>query len=1667
MLPNPSLRLATGALRRLFGAALIASACAAAPLRADDKPAADPKPAAPAAGDKPAEEEKPAAPVKPDEKPAAAKPKDKAQPNIIQNVLRGIFGGAGGGGAPAPGPKRLPGGDSLPGADPAAAKDRLDARAASDVELNRRVGQLRTLVRSARWDDAMDLIEFLLEAKEDRLIRIPNGSWVSLLGEVEQIVLTMPEEGRRSYQNRFEGPASTARIAARDAGDFPGLVKVASRFFPAPAGQLAGNDIASVLEDNGDYGSAAHWSRRLLAAKAPITEQPAWRVSAARKLALSGDRTGAEQLLKEIPDVAPFLQAAAQTGEAAQVTPKDWLDTLTREIPSRKLLASETRMPYGEPSHAGGFRANAPLLFPKWKHSLVRRYAVEEQLDTLLWDLVENKKAALPALFPVAAAGKVAVRTLFGVAVYDAESGTESWRMESDVAPERLLAGEPIRRTQGRVMVQGFVSPAYDGNNPEQHPLASVIFRDGVYGSLSSDGKRLFVLEDIAVMPQNIYGYWQQEDVVDPLGRDWKSNSLVAYDLQTGRRLWRIGGRSIEEVFAPTLAGAFFFGAPVPDGDELFVIGERGDAMHLYCLSAATGEPLWTQQISGVGQTISRDMVRRSWPCWPAVGEGLIVCPTTAGWLVAVDRVQHRFQWTYRYMAKTNTQNMRGGYFVNQSLDLHARWYPNAPILSGGTVLFAPPELPDETGVQQPMLVALDARTGKPRWTPQPKSESLVVAAADEGRAYLTGIHAMKCIQVKDGSLAWEARWPDQEDRPSGRGLLTETAFLQPMRSGAMLEIDRATGKITRTQKLRQGDDPPGNVIAADGRVFSVSPQEIVSWEPDQPLADFEKEAQQDRGAALRLAELYLRLQRPTDAIATARSVSPEGLAGDLQRKRRDVLWEGLWQVASADLKQNSDAPRELEQLVASNADRLALLRLKADRAVAQGALDDAWNSYLQLIEIAHAGLITDGQLSVRHEPWLAGRLGDTYSKLSEASRGTADETIRKRLDAATTPEQLQRSVLIFGFHPAAQGTRLKLADEFRKAGKLTEAAVAYRQLRDADETPLAATASIRLAALYAEGGWVDDARAEYERGIERLRETGAPEPGTPVAELVAQAEQGIAALPASAAQPIPTWSGAFEVVRVFREHSQQSRASTPYGERPAFLRDKLLQVNSQTQRLSLLSMDNESLWSVPLRSSPAEMYSQESPILLEGPLAYVVHNGVIHSFSLFQQKPLWTHIPDLRGGGRTFYRQPQMIQAQAMLKASAFLQPRMLSRVSYAMGMLGGASDHVVVVYDKRSIRGLDPLSGQLLWERRVNKPNVMAYLDGSRLYLYAANDPPALIDAYSGQIRKQFQPGNALEKVKRVVEGGLIECELTSAEPAAKDAKGETKPESEKRPVADDEKSEDKKDDGKKEEPKANPRKFRIAKVSHPDLATGKTREFWKREFAIDAWAAPLGEDEFLVIEPDGRSQVLNLHTGRMQELANLKEPFSANDFVKRRNGPVYCVADRERVYVLIDQKTNFPNTYLQVPNIRCSGVCVALSRSEPKILWQEDVTGMTLLTERIGDLPVLPFLSIQNVNKADIHYQDLKIRVLDKSSGKPLVNWEGKSYSSHIHAVVFDFPRRSLEFRSYNETFQVRPVAELAGVTPAPTAAPELKSPPPTEASPKEPPKVAPPPPPEKAP
>src|SRR6185436_5056094 len=147
----------------------------------------------------------------------------------------------------------------------------------------------------------------------------------------------------------------------------------------------------------------------------------------------------------------------------------------------------------------------------------------------------------------------------------------------------------------------------------EQHPIAQLLFANGNFGALSSDGRQLFSVEDDTFVMQQIQQYWGNNDPSkqDALRRSWTSNKLVSYDLHNGRPLWAVGGVESSEAFQPELPGVFFFGAPVADGHELFVIGERDGEIRLFCLQAETGKPLWTQLLATAETAISRDIARR------------------------------------------------------------------------------------------------------------------------------------------------------------------------------------------------------------------------------------------------------------------------------------------------------------------------------------------------------------------------------------------------------------------------------------------------------------------------------------------------------------------------------------------------------------------------------------------------------------------------------------------------------------------------------------------------------------------------------------------------------------------------------------------------------------------------------------------------------------------------------------------------------------------------------------------------------------------------------------------------------------------------------------------------------------------------------------------------
>lgn len=167
---------------------------------------------------------------------------------------------------------------------------------------------------------------------------------------------------------------------------------------------------------------------------------------------------------------------------------------------------------------------------------------------------------------------------------------------------------------------------------------------------MASDGARLFVIEDDSVVMHGPAGTGFQlvGDTYESQRRT-PGNRLAAYDLATGRETWAIGGPANGESFDLPLAGSFFFGAPLVDGGELFVVGERDLDIRLYALDPATGRVRWSQLLAHSDAKIEQDLGRRWWTAQVAYSNGILVCPTTVGWLVGVDRLDHSVLWMDRY----------------------------------------------------------------------------------------------------------------------------------------------------------------------------------------------------------------------------------------------------------------------------------------------------------------------------------------------------------------------------------------------------------------------------------------------------------------------------------------------------------------------------------------------------------------------------------------------------------------------------------------------------------------------------------------------------------------------------------------------------------------------------------------------------------------------------------------------------------------------------------------------------------------------------------------------------------------------------------------------------------------------------------------------------------
>ncbi|MGE3316658.1 MAG: PQQ-binding-like beta-propeller repeat protein, partial [Planctomycetaceae bacterium] len=1041
-------------------------------------------------GRKPVEAVRPAATSAPPveaEKPAPVEPKVKPRRqrvgNPFENLLNNLFGPAKPNQA-----KKAAGPDDAKGAN---SGDQTDKRAPHDPEQFALLQKAAEKMRDKNWNEALEILEFVLERGGNATIRLANGRRVPLSEEANRLLGALPPEVRESYR-LTHGPAAAQLLAeAAGGGDPLTYAVVATRYFHTAAGLEAANHLGTLHFDRGEFGMASRWFNMLIEADAAVSQEPIWRLKAAFALKQSG-HPQSDRLLSELS--VDTNRREYEIG-GKRLDPREWLAKLQPIAGSGPPVLDEWPILGGGPSRSAIANGSDPLLLSRWTRLISDSHPLIQQIATLTQDLSDQQRATIPALFPLMVNNRILFRTLRGVQVLDASTGEPLWETREGVSAERMLIGgadedDGERVVVGRRAFNNFnfnqQSSEYFGGAGDSHPIVGLLYRNGAFGVLASDGRQLFVIEDHAMLSRlGYYGAEFDPEGDDPFHQNWSTNRLVSYDLNTGRPLWTVGGIAMNEPFDLPLAGTYFLGAPIVDGGELLIVGENEGRIHLFALDPATGTEKWSQLIAYADTKIDRDIARRWWTSQIACSNGVIVCPTTVGWLVGIDRLNHSVLWTQRYTRPSDSRTVREGRDEGESMiafsELNSQWCPSAPMIAGNRIIYTPPE--------EGTLMCVDLFDGKIVWQ-QPKGEDgLYAAGVFDDRVIVVGKNSVVARKMRDGSSLWTIRLTMTDGRPSGVGVATQGSYYLPLSSGQLWSIDPATGRVTAKSRLPEDEAPLGNLALYRGKLISLTAQGLTSYE-QRVSAEAEirrrKEANpHDPQALIQEAEILRLDGKFADALNSLRAVHTADIPAGLFRRYRAAMLESLAGVIRGDHQGGQREVDELAKFASSSEEKWTYRTLLVDRYAARrefaGAFELLLDSASKLEDVPTV-TGTDPDTELDPAVWTASRLAEFWEKLDAESRKRFDDRIVREVKSSLDGdhETRRRISRMYAFHPATQQVEDRLIEDYAKNGDVALAENMLLKRVRRGNSASGAIALERLARMLLTAGYRSDAAQIY-----------------------------------------------------------------------------------------------------------------------------------------------------------------------------------------------------------------------------------------------------------------------------------------------------------------------------------------------------------------------------------------------------------------------------------------------------------------------------------------------------------------------------------------------------------------------------------------------------------
>lgn len=983
-----------------------------------------------------------------------------------------------------------------------------ESRVTAEIDRNiqQTMNDAQQLIKQEQFAPAVMRLQTILDHSEDYFLNKDFSTKVTghagVKGQTHQILAELPAEGLATYERQFGTIARDRLNDAIAANDRARISDVISRYKMTAAGLEAMQILAAAAFDHDQMIEAATLCEAMTGhprinreLSGPLLLQAAFAWQ------LAGQSEHSLTTLRELQKLqAPKLWRIG----GRQVPPlnndqdaNQWLQTHFG-APVKPIVATvqQWSLPRGgltgnESAAAacaagGGAWSNSPLRYTRFMTSEEGNLRTQQEFSHLTRQieqtLRDDNRLTQAAAIPVIVGDVVVYRTLNDVTAVHLRTGQLLWR---SAMTDSMLAWLFQSANSGADNVSASAPTTFPGY------LRHKLFRDQLSGSLSSDGQALYAIEESesqfnALRPRMRQG---ARYIPDP------ANKLVAYDLHGGRLLWEVGG--VRGTPPVELSSIFFVCPPVPLNGRLYCLAEVRDELCILSLvpNGNTVKLDWSQTLINLNDAEAVIPPRRLAGAMPVFTDGMLVCPTTSGSIVAFDLVQKQLRWGYSYESprNRNVPDVFEPTALFQVDEEEGRWLDGTPLIAAGRIIVTPRDSTE--------LHCLSLVDGSLVWK-RPRESGLYVACITDDAVIVVGRTQITACSLADGADVWTE--PVEIPEPSGKGIRSGSRYLLPLSTGEIATLDMTAGRILGRSQLPERQIP-GNLAIGSGTLVSLGVHDMIGFRPlgdvqQQIVRQLQNDPKHAEALALR-GELRLHQGEERSAIEDLR----ESLRQQPQPRVERTLAATMLTVLKNDSGGLMRVAPELEKLTTDPRQRIEFLRLYSQALLES---KDRAGALRQLFRLATMPQLSDDLVvvgrgySVSQEQSIRSQLLSMDESASPADKSQIASELTREFQAAQAAENhdqrlTQFARLTFGL-PVADQLLIKMSGPDQGIDTNLSRARLLERLTRSTVPSVAASAVATLAdrSLAAKQprealGWIDELRSRFPNEIALDGKTG------------------------------------------------------------------------------------------------------------------------------------------------------------------------------------------------------------------------------------------------------------------------------------------------------------------------------------------------------------------------------------------------------------------------------------------------------------------------------------------------------------------------------------------------------------------------------------------------